>query len=188
MANDAAIWFPYHIKDFRSETYKMTHAEKGIYLTLVESIWEADGAIPCDDKWLAAELGIRVQEWSKLKPRILRHFTIGEKLMRHDRIDGELLKAKANIDQKRRAGIASAIARGGNGRSTGVQRAFNGRTNGEATEGATERQRGGNGEATAGQPYAGGGGGGGEGPSHPRNDLLEGDTCAREDAPFKVVS
>jgi len=181
MANEAVIWFPYHIKDFRSETYKMTHEEKGVYLTLIESIWEADGAIPGDDKSLAAELGLKAKEWTALKHRILRHFELTDDGLSHPRLTTELVKAKANVEQKRRAGIASAAARSGNARSTGVQRTFNARTNGEATE----AQRNGNGSATAGQPYAGGGGGGGGGPSFvPRIDLSD-----REggDAPFKIV-
>ena len=62
------------------------------------------------------------------------------------------------------------------------QRLFNGRSTGVPTADPTERQREGNGEATARQPYAGGGGGS---PSQ-QVSLVRG-SVTREDAPFRIV-
>lgn len=144
MSTDATIWFPYHIKDFRSETHRMSHAEKGVYVELWEMLWEAGGSTVADDKWLADELGLRPREWAAMRDKVLRHFSVKSGRLEHPRLTAELAKARANIEQKRKAGIASAAARK---KATGVQRAFNGRTNGEATAGQP-RAGGGEGEGT----------------------------------------
>ena len=167
MKNEASIWFPYHIKDFRSECYSLSFELKGIYVTLLERLWEEGGYLSADDPTLAAEIGLTEKEWKKVKARILRSFEIVDGQVTHPRFLVELAKANANIEQKRRAGIASAKARwgekDGNGRLTGVERALNGRGNGSVTGGITEEQRlgngGGNGSVAARQPCAGGGGG-----------------------------
>lgn len=168
MANEAGIWFPYHIKDIRSETYNMSRFEKCLYVDLIEILWENDGSVPSEDKWLSANLGMKLREWASVKDRVLRSFEISNGILSHKRISLELNKAKACLDQKRRAGIASAeakkAAKEAAERSTDaervLQRALNERCNGEVTE----NQREANGESTASQPRAGGGGGGGVGP------------------------
>ena len=155
MAHEAGIWFPYHIKDIRSETYNMNRIEKCVYVDLLELLWENDGAISGEDKWISSALGMRLREWTNMRDRVLRNFLLSNGMLSHPRLTIELDKAKENIAQKRRAGIASAEARKAakeaGESSTGVERALNGRTNGEATSG---------------QPRAGGGGGGGVGSPH----------------------
>lgn len=176
MANEAGIWFPYHIKDIRSETYNMSRIEKSAYIDLLEILWERDGVFPVDDKWIATELNMKPREWVAMRDRVLRQFVVSNGCLSHPRFTIELEKAKLNVEQKRRAGMASAEARKS-------QRTFNGRSTGVPTADPTERQREGNGEATARQPYAGGGGGGG--PSQ-QASLVRG-SVTREDAPFRIV-
>ena len=181
MANEAGIWFPYHIKDIRSETYNMSRIEKSAYIDLLEILWERDGVIPVDDKWIAAELNMKPREWVSMRDRVLRQFVVSNGCLSHPRFTIELEKAKLNVEQKRRAGMASAEARKS-------QRAFNGRSTGVPTADPTERQRdtqrNGNGEATARQPYAGGGGGGG---NPYQQDTLGVGSVTREAGPFSVI-
>jgi len=170
MSNEACIWFPYHIKDMRSETYNMSRIEKSAYIDLLEMLWERDGTLPADDKWISSELGLKAREWANMRDRVLRQFIITNGCLSHPRFTVELDKAKSNVEQKRRAGMASAEARK-------VQRAFNGRSTGVATE----SQREGNGEATAAQPYAGGG----EGTFHEISSVRV--SVTREGNPFRVL-
>lgn len=176
MSNEAGIWFPYHIKDMRSETYNMSRIEKSAYVDLLEMLWERDGVLPADDKWIASELGMKPREWANMRDRVLRQFVVKNGSLSHPRFTVELEKAKANVEQKRRAGMASAEARK-------AQRAFNGRSTGVPTE----SQREANGEPTAGQPYAGGGGGVGIPSFHEGGSVGE-TVSAREDGnPFRVI-
>jgi uncharacterized protein YdaU (DUF1376 family) len=184
MANEACIWFPYHIKDIRSETYNMSRIEKSAYIDLLEMLWERDGSIPADDKWIAIELGMKPREWTAMRDRVLRQFVSANGCLSHPRFTVELEKAKANVEQKRRAGIASAEARKS-------QRAFNGRSTGVPTADPTERQRDtqrlGNGSATARQPRAGGGGGGGN-PIPIHEGELEGGYGVCDGNPFRFAA
>lgn len=154
---DATIWFPYHIKDFRSETHRMSRVEKACYIELWEILWEAGGSVPSEDRWIASELGLKPREWAAMRDRMLRLFDVKNGRIQHPRLTAELEKARANVEQKRRAGKASAAARE-------RQRAFNGRSTDEPT---------------AGQPRAGGGEG------SLTKDNLSVDSLG--DAPFRVV-
>lgn len=139
--SDATIWFPYHIRDFRSEQYTLTFEQRGMYIALIERLWECGGSLNYSDASLAAELGIKPREWAKHKAPILHRFTIVDGLLTHPRMASELGKAQSNVEQRRRAGVASAQARSSNGKSTDVaaggQRPFNGEGNGTVNEIAT---------------------------------------------------
>jgi uncharacterized protein YdaU (DUF1376 family) len=143
-ASEATIWFPYHIRDFRSEQYTLNFEQRGMYIALIERLWECGGELPSSDGSLAAELGIKPREWAKHKAVILARFLIAEGRISHVRMTAELGKARSNVEQRRLAGIASANARKANGTATGVATEAQRPLNENANETATGEQRGGN--------------------------------------------
>ena len=138
------IWMPFYIKDHRATASTMSHIEHSGYCYLMMLFWERDGVIQDDDKFIAKSLRMNFNQWKKIRRTLISECVISDGLITHPKTVLEVAKANGNIEQKRRAGIASAEARKGNGCSTAVP---------------TESQRNGNGWATAGQPRAGGGGG-----------------------------
>lgn len=164
------IWMPWFIRDHRASASTLTHIEHSALCYLNMLFWEHGGTLPNDDKFLARHLRLSVKQWKVMRDTILHDCTIAGSAISHPLIIAEVAKARNNVEQKRRAGIASAAARKaqreGNGCSTDV---------------TTAAQRRGNGEATARQPRAGGGAG--AGPIQPKG-YLEGDVSAK---PFRVV-
>ena len=169
------IWFPVHIKDFRSETYNMSRVEKSCYFDLWALLWAAgvEGrTVSANDAEIAAELDLKPREWTAMRTKMLQRFRTDGNVLSHDRLSAELEKAKKNVAQKRIAGIksgesrrAKAEAENANGCSTGVERLLQRQTNGEAT---------------ADEPRAGGGGGHSQG--FGSGDSLE------DERPFRVVA
>lgn len=134
-----ALWMPVYIKDARARASTLTHIEHSALNYLHMLLWENDGAIPDDDRWIAKSLKLSVRQWQGMRPTLLADCIISAgKIIRRE-TEAELVKARRNIAQKSAAGKASAEARKANGRSTAA--------------------------ATAVQPHAGGGEGGWSNPS-----------------------
>jgi len=174
-ANDTvSIWMPWFIKDHRAFASTLSHIEHSALCYLNMLFWEHGGTLPNDDKFIARHLRLSAKQWKDMRDTILHNCTIASGAISHPVIVAEIAKAKINVEQKRKAGMASAAARRahreGNGCSTAV---------------VTAGQREANGEATARQPRAGGGGGGG--PTKPREGCYSDGVVSAHDAPFRVV-
>lgn len=145
-----SIWMPWFLKDHRATASTLSHIEHSALCYLKMLLWEHGGTLPNDDKFLARHLRLSLSQWKAMRDAILMDCTIAGNAIHDPQILAEVIKARNNVEQKRKAGMASAAARrtqrDGNGCSTDV---------------ATAVQRNGNGEATATQPRAGGGEGAG---------------------------
>lgn len=165
------IWMPWFIKDHRAAASTLSHIEHSALCYLNMLFWEHGGSLPNDDKFLARHLRLAPKQWKDMRDMILHSCTIAGGAISHPAIIAEVAKARLNVEQKRKAGMASAAARkaqrDGNGCSTAV---------------ATDGQRTGNGSATARQPRAGGGGGDGH---YPYQDSSYSEVV--EAKPFRVV-
>lgn len=144
-----ALWMPWFIKEHRANASTLNHIEHSALCYLLMLFWEHDGILPNDDKFLARHLRLSVKQWQGMRDTILHDCAIASGTISHPKLIAEIAKAKTNVEQKRKAGLASAAARknqrDGNGCSTAV--------------------------ATAVQPRAGSGEGDGPLPAH---ELLEG--------------
>lgn len=155
-----ALWMPWFIRDHRARASTLSHLEHSALCYLRMLLWENDGSIIDDDRAIARELRLSLRQWQGMRPVLLRECTIASGRISSAEIASELTKARTNIEQKKKAGRASAAARAaqrdGNGCSTAV--------------------------ATAVQPRAGGGAGEGYSPQVPYQEqkLVGGDTCARD--------
>lgn len=102
---------PIFIGDHLAETSDFNATEQGAYCNLLFRLWRTDGLLPLSDKTLAKIARVSAKQWAEIKSEILRLFYATPEGFRHARYDAELLKAKENIEKKRRAGIASGMAR-----------------------------------------------------------------------------
>jgi len=160
----ATLWMPWFIKDHRATASTLDHLEHSALCYLNMLLWENGGAVRDDDKWLAKNLRLSVAKWKAIRSSVLADCTVTNGRIQSPAIIAEFAKAQANIEQKRRAGIASGKARK---EATAVERTLNGRSNGEAT---------------AHEPRAGSGGG-----ASSNERPLIGSTRFEDDGPFNVI-
>lgn len=107
-------WMPLYVRDYLSDTARLSTLEHGAYLLLIMSYWK-DGGIPSDDDDLAYIVGLSMDEWLKIKPRIQRLFKDG---WRHKRIDEELAKAEEKYERRANAGRKGGLAKAATEQST----------------------------------------------------------------------
>lgn len=170
MSNDtpkATLWMPWFIKDHKAAASTLDHIEHSALCYLKMLLWEHGGTIHDDDKWIAKNVRLPVQKWKSVRVAVLDGCIVQNNIIMLPAIFAEFEKAQANIEQKRKAGIASAMARK---TATAVERTLNGRCNGMAT---------------AIQPRAGSGGGGG--PNHEMSSVIESLADDVGENPFAVV-
>lgn len=128
MAN-SPIYMPLYIGDYLSDTTHLSTVEHGAYLLLTFAYWKRCGPLPDDAISLCNIARVTFDEWQRtLDARLRPFFLVHDGFWHHKRIDEELKKASHLIEQKRRAGQASA----------------NARSNTRSTHGPTESQRRGN--------------------------------------------
>lgn len=139
----ATLWMPWFIRDHRSVASTLDHVEHSALCYLKMLLWENGGTIRDDDRWIAKNLRLPLAKWKALRGVVLDGCITANGSIHSPAIATEFAKAQSNIEQKRRAGIASAKARKG---ATDVERALNER---------------GVSVATSGTPRAGSGGGSG---------------------------
>jgi uncharacterized protein YdaU (DUF1376 family) len=150
----ATLWMPWFIKDHRANASTLDHIEHSALCYLNMLLWEHGGIVRDDDKWISRNLRLSQSKWKAIKDVVLAGCDCSGGVIKSQVIIDEFAKAQANIEQKRKAGIASAMARK---QSTAVERTL---------------QRNANGEATARQPRAGSGEGGGSGPYQVESSVL----------------
>lgn len=155
-----ALWMPWFIRDHRARASTLSHIEHSALCYFRMLLWENDGAVTDDDRAIARELRLTLRQWQAMRPILVRDCTIAGGRISSPEIIAELAKARVNIDQKRKAGKASAAARAAQRDSNGCSADV----------------------ATAVQPRAGGGGGEGYSLSVPSQEekLVSGDVCARD--------
>ncbi len=102
-------WMPLYIGDYKRDTGHLNTLEHGAYLLLIMHYWET-GPLPNDDVRLAKIAGVSLKQWSSLREVVISFFleANAKQLLRHKRIDEELIKAET-ISAKR----ALAGAKGG---------------------------------------------------------------------------
>jgi uncharacterized protein YdaU (DUF1376 family) len=130
---------PWFIRDHRAAAMTLSHVEHSAYTYLKMLLWEKGGSIADDDRAIAKALRLTIRQWQPMRVTLLAECTIAGGRITDPGIVSELAKARTNIEQKRKAGRASAAARSaqreGNGCSTAVATAVQPRAGGGAGEG-----------------------------------------------------
>jgi uncharacterized protein YdaU (DUF1376 family) len=105
-------WMPLYIGDYLRKTMHLTIDQHGAYLMLIMACWCDGGALADDDEHLAAICRVPIARWLKLRPTLMRFFTIDDTGWHNKRVSKELTKAAGITEHRRNAGRASGRARG----------------------------------------------------------------------------
>jgi uncharacterized protein YdaU (DUF1376 family) len=124
--------------DYLADTVFLSLSEHGAYHLLILNYWQKGEPLPNDDDKLSRVIRVTLKEWLKVKPAVSSFFDIDQDVWRHKRIDADLARVRGHIEQKSRAGKASALLRDNsntrtNGNPTPVEHPLNSRTNGNST-------------------------------------------------------
>ncbi len=137
--SDANQWMPLYVGDYLADTMHLSGPEHGAYLLLLMHSWRT-GALPDDDRKLAAIARTDQKAWREMRDDILAFFTWTDSGFVQGRLERVRAEQGAKVEQRRAAGRASALARkgqrggnddrneSGNETPTGGQRETNGRS------------------------------------------------------------
>lgn len=121
----AAIPFmPFYVAEYLADAAHLSTLEHGAYMLLIMNYWQRAEPLPDNDRKLARLTRMTDEQWLSIRDDIAEFFDIAEGLWKHGRIERELDRARAKLEQARNAGRASAERRF-NGRSTGDEQEFN---------------------------------------------------------------
>lgn len=107
----ADLWMPLYISDYLADTLHLSVAEHGAYMLMLMHAWMNNGSLPASDDRLRRIARMDADEWREAGPELRSYFYEVDGSLRHHRLDRELDRAKANIEQRSNAGKASAEAR-----------------------------------------------------------------------------
>lgn len=133
MSKKTSTWMPLYVADYLADTTRLTTEQHGAYLLLIMDYWR-NGPLPDDDGALANITRLTEAQWKKHRASIARLFQVDAGEWRHKRIDNELARASANVEQRSAAGKASAQKRKAQRKSDEKQ---NEQGNGNSTDVAT---------------------------------------------------
>jgi uncharacterized protein YdaU (DUF1376 family) len=108
---DTDVWMPVYIGDYLGSTMHLTAEQHGAYFLLQLHYWRS-GPIPDDDRMLSAIAKTGFRTWNCRVGAVVKGFF--EKVdgkLHHPLLERYLAIAKANVEQRRAAGRASADKR-----------------------------------------------------------------------------
>jgi uncharacterized protein YdaU (DUF1376 family) len=111
MARKPDDWMPLLIGRYLANTAHLSRDQHGAYLLLLMAYWTNGGPLDADDKHLAAIARATPSEWKKLKPVLVRFFSVADGKWSQRRCDAELVRAKSITEAKSTAGKNGAEKR-----------------------------------------------------------------------------
>lgn len=92
---DKSIWMPIYWADWMKDTSRLSLQEQGAYFMLLKEYWNNGGALPDDKTRLYRSCGAQSRSEKESINTILEAYFLHENgVYYHERIEGELLKAK----------------------------------------------------------------------------------------------
>jgi uncharacterized protein YdaU (DUF1376 family) len=86
--------FPLWTDAYLADTGHLTTIEHGAYLLLLVTMWRNGGELPNDDKELARYARMTSGQWLRIKPRLMRFFTVSSDSITQGRLTDELVAVK----------------------------------------------------------------------------------------------
>lgn len=105
-------WMPMYWGDYARDTGHLNAAGHGAYLMLIKHYWCTGQPLRDDDEelWRIACCDSR-EEWLVLRHKVARLFRAEDGVLRHKRIDAELLRASDISTKRKAAGHLGGLAR-----------------------------------------------------------------------------
>jgi uncharacterized protein YdaU (DUF1376 family) len=100
-----------YVSDYLGDTRHLSCEQHGAYLLLLMTMWNADGALPDDDKKLARCVGVTLKKWLALKPDVAEFFTIADGFWTHSRLTKERQKGERKSELRSAAGAMGGEAK-----------------------------------------------------------------------------
>lgn len=104
-------WYPWYPTAFKRKTYRLTLAEDGAYRRLIDEYMTLRGALPDDDNALARILGVSLEEWQAVAPKVRSFFRSKDEGLRHKRCEEELAAQNAKMKRYSERGKKAAFAK-----------------------------------------------------------------------------
>ncbi len=106
-------WYPWFVDDFRRDTLHLSLAEDGAYRRLIDEYMRIRGPLPGDDASLARVLGVGLDEWLAVAPKVRRYFRFQQGRLMHKRCEQELRAQELRSKVKSESGKKAALTRWG---------------------------------------------------------------------------
>ncbi len=108
--------FPYYKRytdDALTGMRELDLQQRGAYITVLDLIYEKDGDLVDDDRFLAGYLGVDIRVWRRLKRKLIEldKIQIGDGRIRNRRADVVLAERLATTIRARYAGRSSGVSR-----------------------------------------------------------------------------
>lgn len=104
-------WMPLWIGAYLADTQRLTRDQHGGYLLLLMAYWREGGPLTDDDEELAAIVKATAKEWTQLRPRLAKFFTVADGVWRHKRVEQEIASAKERSEKSSSKAQKAAQAR-----------------------------------------------------------------------------
>lgn len=109
MSDEKPFFIKFNPKDYIADTVHLSATEHGVYLLLIMRVFINEGTLELldDDKKMARRIGVDLEDWIEAKEVVLDFFTMqqkdGKTILKHKRIDRELMDAKRRINNAKAA-------------------------------------------------------------------------------------
>lgn len=113
-------WFKFYPSDWLNGTRGLSLEERGAYMTLIALMYEEQGAIPDDERWVCGALDCDVRVWRRLRDKLSRYGKIvpnADGFLANRRVLEEVRSAELLAEVRRKSGRSG-------GQQSGISRAI----------------------------------------------------------------
>lgn len=104
-------WYPWFPSAFRRKTFTLSLAEDGAYRRLIDEYMIERTPLWDDDRALARILGVGLDEWLILAPKVRKYFTVKAGKLHNQKCDEELRAQDFRFDRYSVRGKKAAFAK-----------------------------------------------------------------------------
>lgn len=113
-------WFKFYPSDWLNGTRGLSLEERGAYMTLIALMYDQQGAIPDDERWMCGALDCDVRVWRRLRDKLCRYGKIvpnADGFLVNRRVLEEVRSAELIAEVRRKSGRSG-------GQQSGISRAL----------------------------------------------------------------
>lgn len=127
-------WFKFYPSDWLNGTRGLTLEERGAYMTIIALMYDQQGAIPDDERWMCGALDCDVRVWRRLRDKLCRYGKITpntDGFLVNRRVLEEVRSAELLAEVRRKSGRSG-------GQQSGISRAMTLKTKGRREANASD--------------------------------------------------